>query len=41
MEIWENIGSNYQGKLSNNSDIEDSTLGYGELIRINHDGCEV
>ena len=39
MEIWEKIGPNYQGKLSNNSNIEDSTLGYGEIIRINYDEC--
>ena len=46
IEIWENTGDlinpNYQGELLDNSDgHEFFTYDYGEIIRINHDQCEV
>ena len=46
IEIWENTGDlinpKYQGELLDNSDgHEFFTYDYGEIIRINHDQCEV
>ena len=46
IEIWENTGDlinpNYQGVLLDNSDdYQFFTYDYGEIIRINHDQCEV
>ena len=46
IEIWENKGDllnpNYQGELLDDSDNHQFfTYDYGEIIRINHDQCEV
>ena len=46
IEIWENTGDlitpNYQGELLDNSDDHQFfQYDYGEIIRINHDQCEV
>ena len=46
IEIWKNTGDlmtpNYQGELLDNSDDHQFfTYDYGEIIRINHDQCEV
>ena len=46
IEIWENTGDltapNYQGILLDNSDHHDFfTYDYGEILRINHDQCDL
>ena len=46
IEIWENTGDlmtpNYQGELLDNSDDHQFfTYDYGEIIRINHDQCQL
>ena len=45
IEIWENtdlMTPNYEGELLDNSDDHQFfTYDYGEIIRINHDQCEV
>ena len=46
IEIWENTGDlmtpNYQGELLDDFDNHQFfTYDYGEIIRINHDQCEV